>query len=133
MGPGDAVRPTLHHKGSSILDQLRGALSRRTNRKNPVGIAVNDQRRHVDVGQVFPEVLMPRRYTSQTGGGRRARGDVPVRLNRLFADSLAQQHIQVVEILEEFGEEGVAIRGDSLLNPLEDAAVHTLWIVRGLQ
>src|SRR5712691_5179350 len=52
-----ALRWSLHHKGSSVLNQLRGAPPRRINRKNPVGIAVNDQRGHVDAGQVFAEVL----------------------------------------------------------------------------
>ena len=44
VGPGDAVRPVFHHDGSGALDQLRGALSRRIDRQNPVGIAVNHQR-----------------------------------------------------------------------------------------
>jgi len=53
-------------------------------------------------------------------------------LNGLFAHTLPQQEIRVVEILEKLAEERVAICGDGLLYPREDAAVHTLRVVRRL-
>jgi hypothetical protein len=80
-------------------------------------------------GQVLTKVLMPRRHTSETGRSRGAGRDVPASLNGLFADTLPQQKICVVEILEKLAEERVTICDDGLLDPLEDTAVHTLRIV----
>src|SRR3989442_3751609 len=47
--------------------------------------------------------------------------------------SLPQQDIGVVEILEKFAEEGVAVGGNGFLDSLEDAAVYTFLIVFGFQ
>ena len=62
-----------------------------------------------------------------------ARRDIPARLDGLFADALAQQAIGVVEILEKLGEERVTVRGDGLLDTLEDAAIDAFRILRRLQ
>src|ERR1022692_4651825 len=76
---------------------------------------------------------MPCRDRSQAGRGGGARCHVPACLDSLFADALAQQEIRVVEILEELGEERVAVCGHGFLDPVEDTAIHALRVVRRLQ
>src|SRR5659263_566481 len=75
--PGYAVRPILYHQQAGSLDQLGGPESRCSDGQNPVRIAVNDQRGHVDATQVVTEVLMPCRHAGEAGRGRGADGDVP--------------------------------------------------------
>src|ERR1039457_6238455 len=73
-------------------------------------------------------------HTFRVAGRSRGAGcDVPARLNGLFADTLPQQEIRVVEILEKLGEERVTVCGDGFLNPLEHTAVNTFRVVRRLQ
>src|SRR3984893_13731612 len=133
MGPGYAVRSILHHDQASSLDQLAGTPSRGRDWQNPVRIAVNHQCRNINAGKVIAEVLMPSGYACKTRCCRSASGEIPASLDGLFADALAQQQVRVVEVLEEFGEERIAICSDGFLDPLEDAAIHALWIVVGLQ
>ncbi len=76
---------------------------------------------------------MPCRHASERGRGRGTGCYVPASLNDLFADTLPQQEIRVVKILEKLAEERVAVCDDALLDPLEDTAVHTLRVVRRLQ
>src|SRR2546426_8058508 len=76
---------------------------------------------------------MPRWHAGKTSRGRCASGNVPAGLDSLFADALAQENIRIEEILEEFGEERIAVRGDSFLDPLEHTAVHALGVVGCLQ
>ena len=124
VGPGYAVRPILHHHQPASLDRFVGALSRGADRHNPVRIAMNDKRGHVDTGQVLAEVLMPCRNASNTGGSRGVGCNVPTGLDDLFADARAQQEIRVVEIPKKHGEERITVCGDVFLDPVEDAAVH---------
>src|ERR1700691_2931014 len=76
---------------------------------------------------------MPRGYASQTGCGEGPGRHIPASLDGLLADTLAQQEIRVIEILEELGEECVTIGGDVFLDPFEDTAVYALRVVRRLQ
>src|SRR5258706_1832691 len=94
---------------------------------------MNDQRWHVYFAQVVAEVLMPRWHAGEAGRGRGAGCEVPAGLHGLFADTLAEQKVRVVEVLEKVGEERVTICDDRFLNPVEDAAVHAFRIVRRLQ
>src|SRR5258708_36271910 len=72
---------------------------------------------------------MPGRYASQPGRGGRTGGHIPAGLNGLFADTLTQLGVGVVEILEKVGEEGVPVRSDSFLDSLEHTTVHTFLVV----
>src|SRR5580704_11727741 len=72
---------------------------------------------------------MPGRYASKTGRGGSAGGHIPASLNGLLADTLTQQRVGVVEILEKVGEEGVTVCSDSFLDSLEHTAVHTFLVV----
>ena len=69
---------------------------------------------------------MPGRYASKTGRGGSACGHIPASLNGLFADTLTQQRVCVVEILEKVGEEGVTVRSDSFLDSLEYTAIRVI-------
>ncbi len=124
------MRPILHHHQAGALDQLGGSQSGRADRHNPVCVALNHQRGNVDTGQVLTEVLMPGGHAGETGGGGGRGCDVPARLHGLLADALAQQLIGIVEILEEFGEKGVAIRGDGFFYSIEDAGFDALRIIQ---
>src|SRR5450631_270238 len=107
MGPNDAVRSILNRDQTGSFDQFGGPKSRRGNRHNAVGVAVNNQRRHVDALEIFAEILMPGWHAGKTRCGGGSRGDVPASLNRLLADALTQQQVRVVEILEELRKEHV--------------------------
>ena len=100
--PSYAVRPVLYHQQAGSLDQLGGSKSRGSDRQNPVRIAVNDQRGHVDATQIVAEVLMPCRHAGEAGRGRGAGSDVPAGLHRLFADALTEQEVGPV-----YGKDGI--------------------------
>src|SRR5580693_3177712 len=72
---------------------------------------------------------MPSRYASKTGRGGRTGGHIPAGLNGLFADTLTQQRVCVVEILEKVGEEGVTVRSDTFLDSLKHTTVYTFLVV----
>src|SRR5579863_4752538 len=133
VGPGYAVRPTFHDQQAGPFYQFGGPKSGGADRHDPVRIAVNDQGGHIDAGQILAKVLMPCRHASETGRSRGAGCDIPARLDGLFANALAQQDIRVVEILEKLGEERVTVCDDGFLDPVEDIAVHALWVVGRLQ
>lgn len=67
--PRDAVWTVLHDQQAGALDELGGAQSRSRDGKNAVGISVNHQGGHIDVGQIPAEVLVPSWDTRQAGGG----------------------------------------------------------------
>src|SRR6266478_5928136 len=94
---------------------------------------MNDERWHVYFAQVVAEVLMPRWHAGEAGRGRGAGCEVPVGLHGLFADTLTEQKVRVVEVLEKVGEERVTICDDGFLNPVEYTTVHALGVVGRLQ
>ena len=97
--PRDAVRTVLHDQQARPFDELGGAQSRCRYGKDAVGIPLDDQRGHINVRQVLAEVFVPGCDACQTGSGGGARRNVPTGLNRLFADTLPQELVGVVEIL----------------------------------
>src|SRR5687768_7242940 len=113
MCPVYGVRPVLYRRQASSLNQIGRPLSRSCYGYNAVCVTVNHQCWDVDTCQVVAEVFKPSLHTGKTGGGRGTRGNIPARLDRLFADALTQENIGVVEILEKVGEERVAIRNHS--------------------
>jgi hypothetical protein len=112
------MRTALHHYLACSFDELRGAQSCRRDREDAVGIPLHHQRGDIDARQVLAEVFVPGSDAGQAGGGRGARRDVPTGLNRLFADTLSQELIGVVEILEEGAEECIAVGGYGLFDRL---------------
>src|SRR5580700_153242 len=127
--PRDAMRTVLHHHLACSFDELCGAPSRSCDGQDAVGIPLDHQGRHIDAGQVLAEVFMPgwdAREAGDCGGTRR---DVPAGLDGLFADTLSQQYICVVEILEETGKESTPVSCYRLLYPGKYAAIHPLRVV----
>src|SRR5438093_1032693 len=122
MRPSDAVGAILHHCEAGSFDQLGGAVSGGGDGENPVGVAVNDQRGHVDAGEVFAEILMPSWHACETSRGRGAGCEVPACPHGLLTDTFSKQLIGVVEIFEKLGEESVTVGGYSFLDAFEDAA-----------
>ena len=51
----------------------------------------------------------------------------------MFAYTLPQENVGVVEILEEASEERIAVGGDRFLDPRKDTAIHALRVVGGLE
>src|ERR1700747_1405778 len=94
---------------------------------------MDDQRRNIDPCHVRAEVFVPSWHAGQTGRSGSTGGYVPAGFDGLFADAPPKKNICVIEILEEFGEEGVTVCSDGLLNSIEHTAVHTFWVVGGLQ
>ena len=127
------MRTVLHGQQARPFDELGGARSRRRDRKDPVGIPLNHQRGHVDARQVLAEVFMPGWDAREAGGGRGARRDVPTGLDDLFADTLSQEYVGVIEILKQTGEEGIPVSSYRLSDPGEHAAIHALEVVRRLE
>src|ERR671935_2525169 len=58
--PREAVRSALDHHELASLDHRGGSLSAEGNRNRSIGIAVNDERRHVDAFQIGAEIGAPR-------------------------------------------------------------------------
>jgi hypothetical protein len=110
------VWTVFHDQQARTFDELGGALFRSRDWKNSVGVAVHHQRGHVDAGQIPAEVLVPGWDTRQAGGGGGAGRHIPASLDGLFADTLTQQQVGVVEILEEASEERVAVGGNGFLD-----------------
>src|SRR5438046_9914423 len=119
MGPTHSVWAILDHRQPRSLDQLGGSLSRCRKRHNSIGIPVNYQRGYIDASYILAEVFMPGRHAGNTGRRRSARGNIPARLDCLFADALTQQDISVVDILEKLDQESRAVRGNRFLHIIE--------------
>src|SRR5471030_1931105 len=94
---------------------------------------MNHQGGYVNAPEVFPEVGQPRRDAVESALGGCAGRDIPAHLNRLVADQLAAQDVDVVEVREKFGEEGRAVRRDGFLDPVENTAVQTAGVVGCLE
>src|SRR6266404_6633499 len=131
--PRDAVWAVLHDELARAFDELGGAESRSGDGKDAVGISVNHKRGYIDTGQILAEVFVPRSDTRQAGGSRGASTDVPASLHGLFAHTLPQEDVSIVEILEELGEERITVSGHRFLDPSKDAAIHTLRVVARLE
>src|SRR5208283_5893724 len=133
MCPGDAVRSTFHDDQPASVDKLGCAPSRSGEGKNPVGIAMNDQRRHVDAFEVLPEVGQPCRDAIQSTLGRGACCYGPTILNNLVTDQFAPQDVNVVEIGEKLAKESRTVSSYSFRDAVEDAAVHAFRVVGRFQ
>src|SRR6267154_22970 len=103
------MRTVLHGQQARPFDELGGAKACGCYGKDAVGIPLNYKRGHVDASQVLAEVFMPGWDASQAGSSGSTGRDVPIGLNRLLADTLSQEHVGVVDILEETGEEGIPV------------------------
>jgi hypothetical protein len=92
------VRATFQHHQLAALDGLMQALARDRERKDPVGITLNNERGHVDARDVFTEVGQPGWDACRRARGGGANCDVPVVPHDLFADPLAQCDVEIIEV-----------------------------------
>src|SRR5205807_8870190 len=116
MRPSDAMRPALYDVQASARDHFGGAGAGGSERNDVVVVAMDDEDWHINPFQVLAEVFVPRCDTRQARGGGGGGRHVPVSLDCLFADTLTQQQVGVVEILEEAGEERVTVGCHGLLD-----------------
>src|SRR6266496_108008 len=101
VGPGDGVRAALDDDELDILDQAGQSLAGLVDRQDLVGVALDDEDRYVDLGQVVAEVGGPGADAGHRGGGRCGDGEVPAGLVGLVADQGAAQGVGVVEVVQE--------------------------------
>src|SRR5437899_916990 len=116
MRPSDAMRPPVYDVQASTRDHFGGAGAGGSERNDVVVVAMDDQDWHINPFQVLTEVFVPRCDTRQARGGGGGGRHVPVSLDCLFADTLTQQQVGVVEVLEEAGEERVTVGGHGVLD-----------------
>ena len=109
MRPRDIVRSILDHHQLRTFYQLGRALPGGREWHNPVRVAVDYERRHIDPREIVAEIFMPRWNARQARDSRRDASHIPACLHRLLADPLPKVNVGVVEVLEEFGEERVAV------------------------
>ena len=98
VGPQQAVWSTFHYHVVASLKALVQRISRRGDRKDPIGVAVEDKRGHVDLWQVGAEVGQLRRDAFGKRYCRGAGGEVPARPHDLVANQLSPQDVSVVEV-----------------------------------
>src|ERR1700730_74027 len=109
MRPQHAVGRGLDGHELASLDQLVREHARRGDRQDPVCGAVHDQRGHTDLGQVLAEVRQPD-GRALVGAFRRSSGaDIPAVTHCLLANPIAEEAVEVVEVLIEPGQESEPI------------------------
>jgi hypothetical protein len=91
-----------------------------SDRQDPVGAAVHDQHRDVDLWQVGPEVGMPRRHAGDGPGRGCADRRVPGVPDGFGADPAAERLIEVIEVLVPLGEVGEPVGGQRRLDLIEN-------------
>src|SRR5580704_7041784 len=94
---------------------------------------MHNQRGDIDARHVLTEVSVPSADTFQRGYCRGPGCDIPTGLDGLLADELSHQHVGVIKILEEFGEERETVCLNGGFDSSKNVFVHTLWIVRCLE
>jgi hypothetical protein len=127
------VRPALDRDHAHVVDQVLEPRGGRREGEDAVLRAVDDERGHVDLRDVGPEVRQPAVDTCVGREWRRADGDVEGRLPGAGADPAAAEHVDVVEVVEEVLEVRVPVLRDRGLDVLEDLAVDPFEVVLGLQ
>src|SRR2546430_9136367 len=110
MRPQQAMGAAWQFGELDVLDHL--GLSSRGGiwRQNAIGIAVDNQRRHVVAENVLAEVFDPRVNALQCSYCRSLNCDVPVGLDHTFADELSRSDIVVIEVMQEIEKEGWPVR-----------------------
>src|SRR5580704_2491476 len=106
VSPGDVVRAALDRDERQVLDQGGQPGGGGRVGQDPVGVAVDEQGRDVDLGQVGAEVGQPRVHAGVGGVRGGADGDDEAVLPGLVADPGAAQHVGVVEVVQEVLEVG---------------------------
>jgi hypothetical protein len=125
--PGDlddlAVRDEIGHPA-------RGGL----HRQEPVGVAVHDERRDVDLPQVVAEVGDPRGRARRGSDRRGRRADVPAVAHDLLGDAVPERLVEVVEVAVELSQVREAVGLDARHRAGDVAALEdSLRVVVGVE
>src|SRR5229473_2576893 len=133
VGPGDVVRAALDGDERQVLDQRGQPGGGGRIGQDPVRVAVDEQGRHVDLGQVGAEVGQPRVHAGPGGVRRGGHRDVEAAGPGLVADPRRAQHVDVVEVVQEVLEVGRPVRDDGGLDAVEHGLVHPVGVVARLE
>jgi len=131
--PGDVVGPVLDGDERQARHQRRQSRRRGVVRQDPVGVAVDDEERHVDLREISTEVREPGVDAGVHGERAGLQRHRERGLPRGLADPGAAQDIDVEEVVEEVFEIRRPVRHDRGLDALEHLAVHALGVVLGLE
>src|ERR1700724_2764854 len=132
MCPEHAMGTARQLDEFDVLDHLRLPSGGGIRRQDAVGVAVQDERRHVVLWDVLAEILDPAVYTVQRPNRGRTRGDVPVVFEHALAHELTARHVVVVEVSQELHQERWTIRTNRGLDVLEDFGLDAFGVVGGL-
>src|SRR5579863_2088770 len=86
VSPADGVRPAADDLKLAVGKQGGQPLAGVGEGQDTVGVALNDEDRNIDPGQIGAEIRLPGRDTGDDAGGRSADGDIPARLVSGVAD-----------------------------------------------
>src|SRR5713226_829345 len=114
VGPGDVVRAAFDGDELQVLDQSGQPGGGGRVGQDPVGVAVHQQHRDVDVRKVAAEVGQPRVDARVGGVGGGGHGDV-------------------VAVVQEILEVRRPVRDHGRLDPVEHGLVHAVGVVGGLE
>jgi hypothetical protein len=98
------VRSTVDHDKLTAGDALMSQPATGVDGQDPVLAPVHNEHRDVDLGEIGPEVRVPRGDAGNCSSRRSTDGSVPGILYCFFADPLSKVLIEVVEVLVPLGE-----------------------------
>src|SRR5579859_4107379 len=133
MRPSEAMPPALYDVQASAIDHFGSARTGGSERNDMVVVAMDNEGWHINAFQILAEVLVPGCDTRHARGGGGGGRHVPVSRDCLFADTLTQQQVGVVEVLEEAGEERITVGGHSVLDAGKYTRIQTFRIVAALE
>jgi hypothetical protein len=133
VGPDDRVRPACDDGCAGILQQRGKSPAGGLVRQHAILVAVDDQDRDADRGEIAPEVFPAGCDAAERGVGRCGDGHVEAVLPCLVADPAAAQEIDVVRAVHEVFHRRWPVSGDSRRDAVKNAPVNTFGVVVGLE
>jgi hypothetical protein len=133
VSPGDVVGSAVDGDDGEVLDETGESLGGVGVGQDAVGVAVDEQDRHVDPGEVVAEVGQPAVDAGVGGVGGGGQSDIEAVVPRLVADPGAGQHVDVVGVVEKVLEVGGSVGDDRGLEVVEDGPLHTVGVVVGFE
>jgi hypothetical protein len=116
------VRGVVDHDVLAVVAHFVRACAGRFDRQDAVRGPVHEKRRHVDLSQVRAKVGLPGWRAGPDADRRVAGGYVPAISDGLLADALAEEYVEVVEVVVERRQRGEASAAIGAWTPS-----NTLW------
>jgi hypothetical protein len=133
VGGEQAVGRAVIFDQAGLVDAGRRRAGRGVDRHGRVGRAVDDQGRHIDAGQVRPEIGGAERIDAvERAFQARLHGDPPRPIERRVRHRVAD-HADAEEVFEEAPKEIRPVLANAGLDALEHRCVGTVGIVRAFQ